>query len=104
MSKPASGGELPHLILRGTFSIVPDCWRLEIGGPSPCMKRKDRQNKKSVGEQVIQKFPNRCPYCDEVISYEDFRLDEGENEVKCPSCKNRYIKIVPGPFAKRKKK
>jgi len=31
-------------------------------------------------------------------------LKPGENEVKCPSCKRTYIKIVPGSSGKRKKK
>jgi DNA-directed RNA polymerase subunit RPC12/RpoP len=86
--------------------------------------------KKKLEEQVIQKFPHRCPYCDHAISYDQFdtfdgakprflnrgkkrrsvstlsipraltrgveRVDlrEGENEIRCPSCKKIYIKVV----------
>jgi predicted Zn finger-like uncharacterized protein len=60
--------------------------------------------KKKFEEQVIQKFPYQCPYCDEPISYDDLELRPGENEVKCPSCKKTYIKIVPDSFEKKKKK
>jgi hypothetical protein len=45
-------------------------------------------------EQVIQKFPHRCPYCDEVVSYDAFNLRAGENEIECPSCKRVYIKVI----------
>ena len=47
-----------------------------------------------VEDQVIQKFSYRCPYCDQPISYDQFDLREGENEVRCPSCKKMYIKVV----------
>ncbi len=50
--------------------------------------------KKSLEEQVIQKFPNRCPYCEQPVSYEHLHLKPGENEVICPSCKKKYIKVV----------
>jgi len=50
--------------------------------------------KKRQEEQVIQKLPNRCPYCDQPISYDGLLLKPGENEVKCPSCKKKYIKVV----------
>ena len=50
--------------------------------------------KKKTLEQVIQKFPYRCPYCDHPITYVDLRLKLGENEIMCPSCKRTYIKIV----------
>jgi uncharacterized Zn-finger protein len=45
-------------------------------------------------EQVIQKFPHRCPYCDQPVSYDQFNLRKGENEIRCPSCKKIYIKVV----------
>jgi DNA-directed RNA polymerase subunit RPC12/RpoP len=45
-------------------------------------------------EQIIQKLPYRCPYCDQPISYDQFDLEIGENEIHCPSCKKRYIKVV----------
>ena len=46
-------------------------------------------------EQTIQKFPYRCPYCDEPISYGPLALKEGENFIQCPTCQKTYIKIVP---------
>ena len=59
-------------------------------------------------EQVIQKFPQRCPYCDRPISYDQFDLKTGENEIQCPSCKKIYIKVVsdisppPSPSSSRR--
>jgi rubrerythrin len=49
-------------------------------------------------EQVIQKFPYRCPYCDQSVSYENYILKVGENEIQCPSCKRIYIKVIPAPL------
>jgi transposase-like protein len=54
--------------------------------------------KKKLEEQVVQKFPHRCPYCDQIISYEKFDLKVGENEIVCPSCKRTYIKLVAPSF------
>ena len=34
--------------------------------------------KKDLEEQVIQKFPYRCPYCEEPITYDDLPLKPGE--------------------------
>jgi DNA-directed RNA polymerase subunit RPC12/RpoP len=45
-------------------------------------------------EQVIQKFSYRCPYCDQPVSYDQFDLKPGENEIECPSCKRIYIKVA----------
>ena len=50
--------------------------------------------KKLLEEQIVQKFPYRCPYCDHPISYEQFNMKVGENKIKCPSCKKKYIKVV----------
>jgi len=50
--------------------------------------------KKELKEQVVQKFPYRCPYCDHPITYDQFNLKIGENEIKCPFCKKKYIKVV----------
>ena len=50
--------------------------------------------KKDLEEQVIQKFPYRCPYCEEPVTYDDLPLKPGENKVKCPSCHRSYIKVV----------
>ncbi len=49
-------------------------------------------------EQVVQKFPHRCPHCDQPISYGQFDLKVGENEIQCPSCKKIYIKIIRDPL------
>jgi uncharacterized protein YbaR (Trm112 family) len=51
-------------------------------------------------EQVIQKLPYRCPYCDQPISYDQFDLKVGENKIQCPSCKKTYIKVVPDSLEK----
>jgi hypothetical protein len=51
-------------------------------------------------EQVIHKFPHRCPYCDRAISYDQFDLKMGENKIQCPSCKKAYIKVVSDPLEK----
>lgn len=49
-------------------------------------------------EQIVQKFDYRCPYCDNPISYDQFDLKVGENEIRCPSCKKIYIKILSDPL------
>lgn len=58
--------------------------------------------KKKIEEQVIQKFSCRCPYCEQPVSYDQLDLKIGENEIRCPSCKKKYIKVVfdesPSPF------
>ena len=66
--------------------------------------------KKELEEQVIQKLSYRCPYCDRPVAYDDLHLKPGENEVKCPSCKKKYIKVVldnsppPSPIKGKGKK
>ncbi len=50
--------------------------------------------KKGFEEQLVQKFSYRCPYCDQPVSYDQFNLKIGENEIQCPSCKKIYIKVV----------
>lgn len=55
---------------------------------------KKRHKKMEIKEQLVQKFPYRCPYCDRSISYEQFDLKSGENEIQCSSCKKIYIKMV----------
>ena len=67
--------------------------RLEVGGYRPYMKGRKKRNKKILEEQVVQKFPYRCPYCDQIVSYEKDDLKLGENEIECPSCKKKYIKV-----------
>ena len=56
------------------------------------------QMKKKFEEQVIQKFPYRCPYCEQPVSYDQFDLKTGENEIQCPSCKKIFIKVVGDSF------
>ncbi len=45
-------------------------------------------------EEVVQKFPYRCPYCDDVTTYETLSLQPGENKIQCPSCQRIFIKVV----------
>jgi transposase-like protein len=49
-------------------------------------------------EQIVQKLPYRCPYCEQPITYDDLNLKPGENEITCPSCKRTYIKLVAPPL------
>jgi hypothetical protein len=58
-------------------------------------KRKNNMKIKRE-EEIIQSFPHRCPYCDQVISYDQFDLKIGENEIECPLCKRNFIKVL-GP-------
>jgi len=58
------------------------------------IKRSNGNTRMKLEERVIQKFPYRCPYCDQLISYEKYDLKVGENEIECPSCKKIYIKVV----------
>ncbi len=50
--------------------------------------------KRKLEEQIVQKLAYRCPYCDQPITYDDLHLKPGENEIKCPSCQKKYIKVV----------
>lgn len=43
---------------------------------------------------VVQKFPYRCPYCDQALSYDTYSLKIGENEIVCPFCKKKFIKVI----------
>jgi hypothetical protein len=45
---------------------------------------------------VVQSLPRRCPYCDQVISYDGIELRPGENPIECPSCHRIFIKVVEG--------
>jgi len=49
-------------------------------------------------EEIVYKFPYRCPYCDHPISYDQFDLKIGENKIQCPSCKRNFIKLVVPSF------
>ena len=50
-----------------------------------------------VKEEVVQRFPYRCPYCDQPVSYDSFDLREGENRIQCPSCLKTYVRILTRP-------
>ena len=50
--------------------------------------------KTELKEQVVQKFSYRCPYCDQPVSYDEFDLKVGENEIQCLHCKKIYTKVV----------
>lgn len=58
------------------------------------MEKVSKRSGKRLEEQVIQKFPHRCPYCDQPIAYDGMDLKRGENKVTCPSCGRIYIKII----------
>jgi uncharacterized Zn-finger protein len=45
-------------------------------------------------EQIVQKFPHRCPYCDQIVSYDQLNLKAGENEVRCLFCQKTYVVII----------
>ena len=51
-------------------------------------------NVMDLKEEVVQKFPYRCPYCDQPVSYDSFELNEGENSIQCPSCLKTYVRIL----------
>ena len=59
------------------------------------------RRKKEFEEQVVQKFPYGCPYCDQPISYEPSDLKAGENEIQCLSCKKTFIKVVSNSFEEK---
>ncbi len=44
-------------------------------------------------EQVLGKFPRRCPYCDEILP--DGILQEGVDEgpIICPYCGRTFIRV-----------
>ena len=54
-----------------------------------------RKMEKRYDEQVVQRFPYRCPYCDDPIEYGHLDLKIGENFIRCPSCHRTFIKIIP---------
>jgi hypothetical protein len=58
------------------------------------IQRNKHHRKKELEEQLVQKFPHRCPYCDQTISYDQFDLKIGENKIHCFSCKKTYIRVV----------
>jgi len=65
------------------------------------IRRNKGPKKKEFEEQLVQKFPYRCPYCDQPISYDQFDLKVEENEIRCFSCKKIYIKVVSNSHDKR---
>lgn len=60
--------------------------------------RNKHYKKKEFEEQLVQKFPHCCPYCDQPVSYDQFDLKVGENEIQCFFCKKTYIKVVAPSF------
>lgn len=60
--------------------------------------------RQKLEEQIIQKLPYRCPYCDQPVSYNQFDLKRGENKIQCPSCKKTYIKMVFDSFGEEETK
>jgi hypothetical protein len=64
----------------------------------------ERKMKKESKEIVVQALPHRCPYCDQIISYDQFDLKAGENPVQCPSCQKTFIRIVPEPLEEGERK
>ena len=60
--------------------------------------RNKHHTRKECEEQVVQKFPYGCPYCDHPISYEQFDLKAGENEIRCVLCNETFIKVVSEPI------
>ena len=51
-------------------------------------------NVMELKEEVLQRFPYRCPYCDQPVAYDSFELKEGENLIQCPSCLKTYVRIL----------
>jgi hypothetical protein len=82
---PSYGNDTKRLNVRDRFLKI-DSNRTKKEGRDPM----DSRSK----EILIQSWPHRCPYCDEVISYDAYSLDEGENRIVCPSCEKAFIKIV----------
>jgi hypothetical protein len=58
------------------------------------IRRNKPHKKKELEEQLVQEFPYCCPYCEQPVSYDQFKLKVGENEIQCLSCKKTYIKVV----------
>jgi len=68
------------------------------------VKKKTEKKVRDFEDIVIQRFPYRCPYCDEPISYDSFNLRIGENEIQCPLCRRKFIKIISKENEKVKNK
>lgn len=43
-------------------------------------------------EQVLQKLPRRCPYCNKVLPDKDLP-EEGETGEVCPHCGKIFIRV-----------
>ena len=47
-------------------------------------------------EQVLEKFPRRCPYCDAVLpDREEPEGPQEEREETCPHCGKTFIRVSP---------
>jgi DNA-directed RNA polymerase subunit RPC12/RpoP len=44
-------------------------------------------------EQVIQKLPRRCPYCDEVLPEKEITTGEEVEEEMCPYCGRVFVRL-----------
>ncbi|GEM_PF-3752349 len=46
-----------------------------------------------MDEQVIQRLPRRCPYCDGILPDRDDMPAAGEERETCPHCGKRFIRM-----------
>ena len=79
---------------------------MRVFSPSDIDRRREllprvKRVRKRLEEQIVQTFAYGCPYCDQPISYDQFTLKVGENEITCPSCKKKYIKVVSDSFEEK---
>lgn len=61
-------------------------------------------SRKTPEEFVVQKLEPRCPYCDQVVSYDHVDLRAEENPITCPSCQKVFLKIRSPSKKKGKEK
>ncbi len=47
-----------------------------------------------TAEQILEKYPRRCPYCDGILPDRD-PPEEGEKEEVCPHCGRAFIRVKP---------
>ena len=45
-------------------------------------------------EQFLERLPHGCPYCDEIVFYEQMDLKEGDHLILCPTCRKKYVKAI----------
>lgn len=44
-------------------------------------------------EQVLDRFPRRCPYCNEVLPDQGELLEGNERKEVCPHCGRVFIRV-----------